>query len=237
MRRDGARALHARGRTVRVFPIEGFNLINLVGKPTATVAMQILSIGEEGEAVDSAHKTRAEHSKRAGDGRDDARKDANAFEREQNIEALFRACLMVDEKGQPTPWAAFPGVSWIRRELSSDQIATLLALYDELKRKHGPVKLEIDHDTVETIATVLQAHAGDDLPESYLAPFPRWFLTHLAVLLSVALGQARKSVAALLVARDLWDLERQALEETNAGLRAELAAMRGEAPAGQATGE
>ncbi len=220
---DLARALHGRGRPSRVFQVEDhFGLINLAGKRTSTLAMQILSIGEEGEAVDAAHKTRSEHSKRAGDGRDDARRDPGAFEREQNIEALMRACRMVDEKGQPTQWAAFPGVSWVRRELSTDQIACLLALYDELKRKHGTVKLDIDADTVGVIAKLLQEHVGDDIPESFLAPYPRWFLTHLAVLLSVDLGQAKKSVDLLLEARDAWQLEREALEAKVAALQAQV---------------
>ena len=127
---------------------------------------------------------------------------------------------MVDEKGQPTQWAAFPGVGWMRRELSTDQIATLLALYEELKRKHGPTKVEIDDETVEALAKLLHDHLGDDIPEEFLANYPRWFLTHLAVLIAAKLGEARKSLDLLLEARDAWALERQALEATIDELRA-----------------
>jgi len=216
-----ARALHRRGRAARAFQVDGFfGLIAANGKPSSLLGMQVLSIGEEGEAVDAAHKTRAEQSKRAGEGKEDAKTDANTFAAEQNLEALFRICRQVDEKGNPTPLYAFPGVAWLRRELSTDQIATLLALYDELKRKHGPIKLEIEDEVVETIARVLHEHLGDDIPESLLAPYPRWFLTHLATLLSARLGEARRSVEVLLQEREAWQLERTALQGEIDALRA-----------------
>lgn len=211
--------LRARGRTTHVFPVSDF--FGLGARPVHAVAMQILSVGEESEARDAAHKTRAEQSKRAGEGRDEARKDPSAFASEENLEALMRACRMVDEKGEPTPWAAFPGVGWMRRELSTDQQGMLLALYDELKRKHGPHPLEIDPATADALALLLQEHAGDDLPEAYLAPYPRVFLTHLAVMLACRLGEARRSVEVLLDERD--------------ALRAELEHMRADLEAGTTT--
>jgi hypothetical protein len=223
-----ARAVHKRGRTVHVFPVGGF--FGLGAKPVPAIAMQILSVGEEGEARDAAHKTRAEQSKRAGEGKEAAQKDPSAHDPEQNLEALMRACRMVDDKGQPTPWAAFPGVNWMRRELSIDQQATLLALYDELKRHHGATKLELDEETVESIAHFLHAHLGEDIPESYLAAYPRWYLTHLCVLFAARLFEARKSVELLLQAREAWDVERAALEAELASARAELAAGPGDAP-------
>jgi hypothetical protein len=223
------RGLHKRGHTEQVFPLAEF--FCLAATPVSAVAMRILSVGEEGEAQDAADKTRAEHSKRAGDGAEEARKNPNALAAEQTLEVLFRACHMVDDKGKPTPWAAFPGVRWMRRELTSDKLATLLALYDELKRKYGGTKLDIDDETVETIARVLYQHLGDDLPESFLAPYPRWFLTHLAVLIAAKLGEARKSVDLLLQERAAFQVERDAWQAERATLEAELAAARGEVPA------
>jgi hypothetical protein len=219
-----ARALHKRGRTTHVFPLGNF--FGLGAKPMHAVAMQILSVGDEGEARDDAHKTRAEQSKRAGDGRDEARKDPSGLAAESNMEALMRACRMVDEKGLPTRFPAFSGVGWMRRELSTDQQALLLALYDELKRKHGPHPIEIDAETVDAIAKVLQEHAGEDLPEAYLAPYPRTFLTHFAVMLAVRLGQARLSVEVLLEEREAWERER-------AELQAQLEVTRARAPVGE----
>jgi hypothetical protein len=75
-------------------------------------------------------------------------------------------------------------------------------LYDELKRKHAAVKFEIDDETIEELAKTLHRHLGDDLPEAMLAPYPRWFLTHLCVMLAAKLGEARKSVEVLLQQRE-----------------------------------
>ena len=215
-----AAALAARGRTTHVFDVADF--FGIAGKPIHQLAMQILRIGEETEATDAALKTRAEQAKRAGAGEERAANDADALEKERTLEAIFRACRRVDEKGETTAWAAFPGVAWLRENLTADQTVTLLNLYDELKRRRGPVKFELDDEHVESIASMLHEHAGDDIPEEKLAPYPRWFLTHLAVLLSVKLAGARRSVEALLVEREAWQAERVALE-------ASLAVARGEA--------
>lgn len=202
---DLARALHKRSRPTHVFPLADF--FGLGGSPVNAVAMRVLSVGEEGDARDAAHKSRAEQAKRAGEGAEAARKDLSGLEAESNLEALFRASRSVDAKGQPEQFAAFPGVGWMRRELSTDQTGLLTALYDELKRKHGPHPLQIDPEMVDALARTLAAHAGDDIPEALLAPYPRVFLTHLAVLLAVRLADARRSVEVLLEQREAAEQE------------------------------
>ncbi|HEX8794127.1 MAG TPA: hypothetical protein VF765_24460 [Polyangiaceae bacterium] len=214
-----AAALAARGRTTHVFDVADF--FGIAGRPIHQLAMQILRIGEETEATDAALKTRAEQAKRAGAGEEQARADAEALEKERTLEAIFRACRRVDEKGQATAWAAFPGVAWLRDNLTTDQTVTLLNLYDELKRRRGPVKMEIDDEHVEAIAGHLADHAGDDIPEAYLAPYPRWFLTHLIVLVAIKLAAARRSVEVLLQEREAWAVERTALETSLAAARGE----------------
>lgn len=223
-----ARALFKRGRTTKAFEVlDFFGLVDTKGKPSNMLGMRILSIGEETEAIDAAHKTRSDQSKRAGDAKDAAKNDGNAFEAEKNLEALLRICREVNEKGEPTQLPAFPGTRWMRENLSADQLGTLLNLYDELKRKHGPIKLDIDDETVEIIAKVLHEHAGDDIPEAFLAPYQRWWLTHFAVLVSTKLGEARRSLDLLLEEREAWEVER-------ANLQAELAARRGDAEPAEA---
>jgi hypothetical protein len=170
--------------------------------PVKSVAMQILSVAEEGEARDAAHRSRAEQSKRAADGAEAALKDKSGLEAESNLEALFRACHTVGSKGEAEPFHAFPGVNWMRRSLSTDQGGLLLALYDELKRKYGPHPLEIDGETVDAFVKSLSDHAGDDIPEALLAPYPRVFLSHLCVLLAVRVAEARRSVEVLLEERE-----------------------------------
>lgn len=228
-------ALKARGRTIKVFEVNG--VLGLGGKPVRRIAMQIIPNGEETESILSAHDTQAECAKRAGRGEAAAAKDADIFANEKNIEALFRICRRVDKNGKPTRAAAFPGPKWMREELSTDEIAALLNLYDELKRKYGGTSLEIDDEMVETIARVLHEHLADDIPEAVLAPYPRWFLTHLATMLASKLQDARKSVEVLLEDAQAATAEREALEAELAGVRAErdallaeLAAARGEPP-------
>lgn len=215
-----AQAMHARERIVHVFDVA--NIFGVAGKPVHQIAMQVLPAGEEREARDAAWKTHDALARRAGPAADDAKKDADSLHMERNLEALFRICLRVDAKGQPTRGAAFPGVQWIRDHLSVDEIATLIALYDELRIKHGRTALEIDDAKVEAIASMLGEHVNDEIPEQYLAPFPRWYLTHFAVLVCSKLAEARKSVELLLMERDANAKEREALEAELAALRREI---------------
>jgi hypothetical protein len=220
---DLAAALKARGRTVRVFDVTG--ILGLGGKVVRRIAMQIIPNGEETESILHAHATLAEFAKRAGRGAEAAAKDADIFANEKNIEALFRICRRVDKAGQATRTAAFPGPTWMRDELSTDEIAALLNLYDELKRKYGGTSLEINDEMVETLARVLHEHLADDIPEAVLAPYPRWFLTHLATMLAAKLADARKSVDVLLEDAKAATAEREALEAELASVRAERDAL------------
>jgi hypothetical protein len=223
---DASELIHAiqdRGRIVHVFDVA--NIFGVGGKPVHQIAMQILPSGEDNEARDFAKKSRAEQSRRAGAASEDARKDPDALALEVNLEALFRICLRVDKQGKPTRGAAFPGVAWMRENLTTDELATLINLVDEMKIKHGRVPLEIDDEKVEAVSALLAEHVNDEIPEQYLAPFPRWWVTHFAVLVSSKLAEARKSVDILLQEREANKGEREALEAEIASLRAELAAL------------
>lgn len=221
-------AIQARGKTVHVFDVA--SVFGIAGKPVHQVAMQILDIASDIECREAARKTRAEMSRRAGAGAEDAKKDPDSFELECNLEALFRICLRVDKTGKATRGAAFPGVAWMRENLTTDELASLLNLYGEMKRRHGRVPLAIEDDRVEAIAVLLAEHVNEDIPESYLAPFPRWYVTHLTVLIASKLAEARKSVDILLAEREATKVEREALEADNAALRAELAALKAPPP-------
>lgn len=219
-------AVRARGRIVRVFDVA--RLLGLGGRPVRQVALQIVPNGEETASIQGAHRTVAEIAKGAGPGEEGAKRDPDIFANEKNLEALFRICRRVDAKGQPTRTAAFPGVAWMRENLSTDELGSLLNLYDELKRRHAGTPLEVDAETVDAVVEALVQHLGDDMPEVILAPYPRWWLTHFCVLVAEQLVQARKSTEILLTEREAWQKEREAMEEERAALEEERGALEAE---------
>lgn len=110
---------------------------------------------------------------------DDIMRDA------KNISALFRACR------QPDGTELFPGPEWIRRHVTSDQIATLMRAYNINRAKRGGANWGIDDERIEAIYLACVRAKATDIPEMVLATIPNEALANVVVLLSIKLEAAR----------------------------------------------
>jgi hypothetical protein len=200
-----AAAIVARGRKVHVFIVNDF--FDLGERPLHAIGFRTAVKSEDDAAIVEAHKYAFDTTRSAGEAGESARKDVDLLADAKTIEALWRVTRRVEldpkdpedlSKAKETIYDAFATPTWMRKTLTTDQIAILLNLYIEVKHKEARGKREVSDEHVETIASLCQAHAGDNIPEAILADVPRETLTHLVVLLSVKLAEARTSVETLL---------------------------------------
>jgi hypothetical protein len=196
-------ALTERERKTYCFPV---HFLVFPGKPMLGVGIRVATRTEDDEAIIEAHKHAV---KKAGDPNSAAVTDPDLITDAKTVEALYRICREVDPESikanpdQPDKWAttqyaAFRGPSILRDKLTTDEIAFLLALYLEVKRKEAPGATEISDETVEALAESCALNADNDVPEAVLAKYPRTFLTHSLVVLSVKLVTAREACEELL---------------------------------------
>jgi hypothetical protein len=202
-----AQAIESQPRKAYCFRVDGF--FKAGSKVVPAVAVIRSNKNEDDDAIVAAHKYVAEKAKAAGDGAAEAKSEGDLLTDAKNVEIIYRLCREVDlasvvaapddpSAWKATQWGAFPGPDWMRKNLSSDQLAALLHLILEVKRKEAPDPGDIDDDAMETIVKLCNEHAATDVPEAVLARFSRVKLTHAIVLLSVKLTQARLSVDTLL---------------------------------------
>ncbi len=128
-----------------------------------------------------------------------AKKLANGDERTANdpdilddAKSAFIAHVVCRDPKQPDKMPLFLSPGVMMETLTSEQIAVLVNLANEVRTKEGPAPKSINDETVEALAIACADHAGDDIPEAILANLGREYLTHLVVLLAIKLRDARK---------------------------------------------
>jgi len=217
------------------FAIDG--ILGLGNKSIERIAI-VRGKGKDFEAaVLSAHKYLADTARKAGlePGPLGADHDFMGDNKIRNI--LFRLCLAVDPndpeklavtKGSGKPYPAFPSPDWIRDNLHTDQVAAIMTLLGEVRRREAcrPEGMELDEDplgltdeSMERLIELLSRQLGTDLPERVLAPLEREFLSHFCVMIADKLVEARKSVAVLLDEREQHEQRIEELEQEIAQLK------------------
>ncbi len=202
-----AKAIEAQERKAYCFKVN--DILHLPGKAVQAIAVRVPVKSEDDDAIVAAHKYVAECAKRAGDGEAAAKADLELINDAKIREILWRACREVDPASvAATPddpsqwkaamWGAFPGPSWMRERLTTDQLAAVFNLLLEVRRKEAPSQEDISDEAVEAVVEMCGKHAGDDIPEAVMAGMSRTKITHLVVLLSTKLLQTRVSVDTLL---------------------------------------
>lgn len=206
-------AVEARGEVVYTFPVSGF--FGLGDKPILHIGFRMQGSAEDDNAVVAAHEYLDTLTRGSGDAGAAARGDGDLLDNAKMIEALWRCTREVEEQPpgsgdwKPTGYPVFlGGVKWMRKHLTKRELAVLLDLLAEAKRadgiKRGLVE-DVDDAAVEAVAKMCAAHVGDDIPEAMLAGISRPNLTHLVVLLSAKLADARLSVETLLAEQEAAD--------------------------------
>jgi hypothetical protein len=211
-----ALAIEAEGRHVRCVPLDDF--FGPGRKPIGAVAFRVAVKSDEDAAIIAAHRYAAEEAKVAGSAEMAARSDSDLLGDAKNIEALYRVCMAAEAvaprgwklKTKPRPdgqgsitSSAFPGPQWMRRNLTTDQIAYLMNAYLEVRAEASPSgKLDLGDETIDALAQLCADHLSDDLPELALARFSRVHLTHAFVMLADKYREGQRAVEALLAEKE-----------------------------------
>jgi len=185
-----ALAVEARPRRAYEFDVGGF--FGLGGLPIHKIAIRVAVKSEEDVAIVSAYDYLTKAGATADSG---ARTDADILNDAKAIEVLFRCCQRAEpgdpaknvpsDEAQGYRYSAFPGPEWMRNNLTTDQLATILNLVNEVRVKEGPLKLDIDLATVRALAQGCDALADTDTPDVLLAPCSREWLAQAFVLLAI----------------------------------------------------
>jgi hypothetical protein len=175
--------LDARQRKAHRFDVSGF--FGLGGKAIPEVAFLVPTKAEEDGAVVAAHQHARERA-----GTDEmARHDPDILCDAKIVEVLFRTCKVPVEDPGAIPYPAFSGgPQWMRKHLTSDQLACLHNLLTEVKRSESPLRSELDHETVEAVARGCWAARHTEIPEAVLADCSREWLTQAFTLLAMRLA-------------------------------------------------
>lgn len=82
------------------------------------------------------------------------------------------------------------GPAWMRKNLSSDELAFLHNLVDAVRAKQSPLAREIDFEKVEAMARLCWAAKDTEIPEAVLADRSRAYLTQAFTLLAMRYAKA-----------------------------------------------
>ena len=169
-------AIEKRARKLHEFDVRGF--FGLANEEMPLVGIWVAIKAEENAALDAAHR-RVEQCN------ENARKDPDLLGDAKLVEILHRVCKDPTRQAPDgRPYDLFPGPDWMHQHLTTDQVAALINLYHEVRKKEGPIMWTIDDELLESIAQQCHQHVGDDVPETVLGNAPREWLTQAFVLLS-----------------------------------------------------
>lgn len=214
-------------RPFKVYPVDA---IFRADGHKMEIAFQLLTIGEDDDAIRLAYKHLAAAAKLAGDGEERAKGDNTLSISATALEALWRVCRSVKKDGTPSLFAAFPaGPDWMRRNLRQDQVLALFNLYLATKREFALAPRILDEGAVDDLVPKLANIGSEEVPpEVWLASYDRGDMVSLAVLMAVRIQGAAHAVKLLTEDRDEAEATREAalaqvaaLEERVAELLAE----------------
>ncbi len=180
-----ALAIESRPRIAHEFEVQGF--FGLGDKQIMKVALWVNVKSEQDSALAAAYQVvekLAGDNKRAVDD-DDILVDA------KTTQILFQACRRAEEgdKEAGYKYPAFPSPEWMRNNLTTDQLAVLLNLYHEVRRRESPVPWEIKHETVMALVGVCSNYDNAELANDMLSAQTREWLQQAFIILSQAYAE------------------------------------------------
>lgn len=190
------KAIEARGRKVKVCDVTGF--FGPGNRPILEIGIRVNVKGEEDTAVVDAHRYAQELARGT-----EAAKDDDLLREAKVLHALWSACREVDADGNATIMGAFPGPKWMRDNLTSDQLAALLNLYNDVRTRQSPWPHAFTDDEVENLAMLCADGADTEIPTAMLAGIPREAVAQYLILVSCKLRKARSELLAAQAQLDL----------------------------------
>ncbi len=168
------------------FEVNGF--FGLAEAPIYKIAFRVARKDEETAAYSAAHA----YISKAASGNDAAKSDEDIVRDAKLGELLFRVCRNPDDPKYPV----FSGPEWMRKNLTTDHIATLMNLYLSVRAAEGTGPSDIADITVEAVLELANKHARTDIPDAFLAGMSREYVNQIVILSAVKLDAARDAEAA-----------------------------------------
>ncbi len=184
---DLVKAIESRGRPTHLFDVANF--IGLTGDKRH-VMIRVATKGEEDRAVVQGN---AYVKKLASD---------SGADRDDDLLVGAKTCFVLHTclREVTGKWGAFPAPEWMIDKLTTDQIATLLNLYNEVRKKEGPQPTTLDDESIEGMMRLLveAADAEEAIPQWLLAAWSRETLSEAMASVAVKLDVARRDADAAL---------------------------------------
>jgi len=185
-------AIEARERKTHLFRVNEF--LGLPGPEVQHVAIRVATKEEENSAVVSAHEYVKEVASNS-----EAKSDPDLLTDAKNCHILHWVCR---EAGMDAP--AFLGRDWMVKHFTTDHIACLLNLYNEVRKAEGPAPKDLSDETIEAIlgACGQAIRGGEDVPAWVLANCNREMLSELVLAAATKLDVARAEATSANAQRD-----------------------------------
>lgn len=192
-------AIESRPRKAYPFTVQGF--FGLADQPIHRIAIRVNTKLEQDNAIAAAYQVVNKTAEHAGD---QAKSDSDLLLDAKAIHVLFHACRRCEtgDEEQGYKYNAFPGPQWMREHMTTDQLAVLLNLYNEVRRSEGPTRWEVTLEQVDALAVLCAETADNDIPEAVLASCSREWMTQAFVLLSLRLKELRDGLDSKLVSSE-----------------------------------
>lgn len=176
-----ARALAEKKRTCHDFDVRGF--LGLTGN-LPKLKVRLATVREQDKAIAEA----SAYVKRLAGNDADVAKDPDILENSKTAHILATACRDTD---RPDELPAFPTGQFLLENTTTDQLATLLHLYNGVRNKESAAPLSLEDDRLEALIAMCSLASNTEIPDATLAAFPREYLVQAVVLLSGKLMDTR----------------------------------------------
>lgn len=181
-----AKAIEARGRKFAIVDVSHLGLTREADKPVAKIAIRVNTKGEEDRAIVDAWKRIEAMAKGS-----DALKDGDLTTESKLCHALWNACRDVDEQGQMAVTGVFPSPGWMLANLTTDELAALLNIYNDVRFRYSPHPFDFNDDETERVLMLCADGADTEIPTALLAGIPREVAAQYLILAAVKLKAAR----------------------------------------------
>lgn len=174
-------AIKARERKTYLFRVNDF--LGLPGPQVHHVKIRVATKAEEDAAVVAAHEYVKEAARNT-----DAKNDADLLTDAKTCHILHTVVRDSEVDGH-----AFLAAPWMREHFTTDHIAVLLNLYNEVRKKEGPQPTELSDEAIEGIlrACAVFVEDGEAIPQQALAHCNRETLSEIVVAAAVKVMVAR----------------------------------------------
>lgn len=186
-----AKALDARGRKYTVVDVSHLGLTREADKAVARIAFRVNVKNEEERALVDAWKRIETMAKGS-----EALKDPDLTQEAKLSHVLWYACRDVEPDGSMSVSSVFPSASWMLSNLTGDEMAALLNIYNDVRFRKSPFPYEFTDDEAERIAMLCADGADTEIPTAMLAGMPREVLAQYMIVIACKLRKARSELLA-----------------------------------------